>query len=129
MKRSACRYSSVLLGVLAPARGGTVNRLRNSLRMCFVVALACWCAIVFATTTDKETLQQQTLVIFKCVKTKDWKTLFGTMAVTGELKNLTPEQFAKGFASGLEGSSHSNDFETLVAAIQSYSVGAPVIEG
>ena len=105
-----------------------MNRLCNSLKLCLIAGLACLAVLSLARTTENDALQQQTLTVIKCIKTKDWKALFATLAVTGDLKKINADDFAKGFAGGMEKSGHAKDFDTFVNAIQSYSVGAPVIE-
>ena len=104
-----------------------LKRTLSFLKICLVLLLACLAVLSFAD-TDAEALQNQALKVIRCIKAKDWKSLFNNMAVTGDLKKISADDFAKAFAAGLQGSGHGSDFDLVVDAIQSYKVGAPVIE-
>jgi len=98
------------------------------LRLSFVLGLALMALGSFARAGESEDLQQKALSLIKVVKAKDWKALYSLMAFTGDLKKVPADDFAKGFGDGIESSGHSKDLDFILNAIQSFSVGKPVIE-
>lgn len=104
--------------------------MKNSLRTLIVIAAIFVCALAGAQQTELDAAKAQALAVFKAVKGRDWKDLFGRITLAEELPN-TPEArdaFAESINGDMDKTKDGQEFIKLMESMKALSCGIPVVE-